>query len=95
MRLRSTDCRPSVGSTRDDWITVSETGSAPELMRLDRSFADATVKLPEICPDPEVKTFWITGAEICLPSSVIWTGWFRKSFDSWIHRLASSPVNSK
>src|SRR5438552_3436614 len=35
MRLRSTDCRPRVGSTRDDWITVSDTGSAPELMRLE------------------------------------------------------------
>ena len=74
MRLRSTDCRPRVGSTRDDWITVSDTGSAPELMRLESSFADATVKFPEICPAPEVNTVWMTGAEICFPSRVIWTG---------------------
>ena len=40
-------------------------------MRLESSFADATVKFPEIWPAPEVNTFWITGAEICFPSRVI------------------------
>ena len=58
-------------------MTSSDTGSAPELMRLESCFAESTVKLPWMMPLPEVNTTWMVGAEICCASSVIWTGWLR------------------
>jgi len=94
-RLRSTDWRPSVGSTRDDCTTSSVTGSAPEFRRSESSFAVCVVKFPSMTPDPELNTTWMTGAEISFPSRVIWTGWPTKSFDSWIQRWSSGDENSK
>ena len=55
-------------------MTSSGTGSAPELRRSDRSFADCVVKFPSITPCPEVKIALIVGAEISFPSRVICTG---------------------
>jgi len=75
--LRFTESRPSVGSTRDDWITSSGTGSEPDFSWIASSFADFVVKLPSMIPVPVLKTVWMTGAETSLPSSVICTGWLR------------------
>ena len=68
---------PSVGSTRVDWMISSGTGSAPEFSSVESSFADCVVKFPSMMPLPLVKTTLIDGAEICVPSRVIWTGSFR------------------
>src|SRR2546428_3751542 len=95
MRLLFTESRPSVGSTREDWITSSETGSAPELISRESSFADCVVNCPSMIPRPDVKTTWIVGAEICFPSSEIWTGLLREALMSWTHRSESGPGDSE
>ncbi len=53
------------------------TGSAPEFSSVLSSVADFAVKPPSMMPVPLVNTFWMFGAEICFPSSVIWTGLLR------------------
>src|SRR5581483_11577293 len=55
-------------------MTVNGAGSAPARSRIARSFADCTVKLPEICPCPPVIGSRITGAEITSLSSTMAKG---------------------
>ena len=76
-RLRFTESRPRVGSTRDDWMTSSGTGSEPDFSWIASSFALFVVKFPSMIPVPLVNTVWITGADTSFPSRVICTGWFR------------------
>ena len=69
-RLRRTESCPSDGSMREDWTTSSETGSAPELMRSDSSFADAVVKFPSMMPLSRMRAL-SDGADMIWPSSTI------------------------
>ena len=52
-------------------MIVSGAGSAPARSRMARSFADSTVKLPEIWPEPCRIGSRITGAEITSLSSTM------------------------
>src|SRR2546426_8281601 len=74
-KLRFTESCPSVGSTREDWTTSSDTGSAPELMRSESSLADCVVKLPSMIPRPEVNTVFTRGAEIRIPAGARTRRW--------------------
>ena len=55
-------------------MTVNGAGNAPARSRMERSFADSTVKLPEIWPEPPMIGSRITGAEITLLSSTMANG---------------------
>ena len=60
----SIESAPSEGPTVRSSTIVSFAGSAPERSWMASWFADSTVKLPLICPEPPRMGSRITGAEI-------------------------------